>query len=72
MHQEAPRKHAGRTQEARAILESQCVFSYTPAHKSDAGDHFCIDGSDVTITVYRACAQDFAGAGRQNRPQSNT
>ena len=54
--QEAPRKHPGGTQEARDILETECVFSYAPAHKSDGGDHFRVDGSDATITVYRACA----------------
>ena len=45
--QEAP----GGTQEARDILESECVISYAPAHKSHAGDHFRVHGSDVTITV---------------------
>jgi len=50
----------GGTQEARDILQTECVFSYAPAHKSDGGDHFRVDGSDVTITVYRACAQDVA------------
>ena len=45
--QEAP----GGTQEARDILESECVISYAPAHKSYAGDHFRVHGSDVTITV---------------------
>ena len=66
--QEAPRQHPGGTQvdpggtqEARDILETECVFSYAPAHKSDGGDHFRVDGSDVTITVYCACAQEFAG-----------
>ena len=56
--QEAPRKHPegtqeapGGTQEARDILESECVISYAPAHKSDARDHFRVHGSDVTITV---------------------
>ena len=51
------------TQEARDILETECVFSYAPAHKSDAGDHFRMDGSDVTITVHPACAQEFAVGG---------
>ena len=57
-HQEAPRRHPGGTrrhpggtQEARDILESECVISYAPAHKSDARDHFRVHGSDVTITV---------------------
>ena len=52
--QEAPRRHpeAPRgTQEPRDILESECVISYAPAHKSDATDHFRVHGSDVTITV---------------------
>ena len=40
-------------------METKCVFSYAPAHKSDATDPFRVDGSDVTITVYRACAQEF-------------
>ena len=54
----APRRHPGSTQkapggtqEARDILESECVISYAPAHKSDASDHFRVHGSDVTITV---------------------
>ena len=58
----APR-HPGGTQEARDILETDCVFSYAPAHTSYASDHICVDGSDVTITVYRACAQEFATGG---------
>ena len=61
--QEAPRRHPGGTQEARDILDTECVFSYAPAHKSDATDHFRVHGSDVTITVYRACAQEFVNAG---------
>jgi hypothetical protein len=61
--QEAPRRHPGGTQEARDILETECVFSCVPAHKSDASDHFRVDGSDVTITVYCACAQEFAIGG---------
>ena len=36
------------------------MFSYVPAHKSDADKHFHVDGSDVTITVYCTCAQEFA------------
>jgi len=66
--QETPRgtqRHPGGTQEARDILESECVISYAPAHKSDGGEWFRVHGSDVTITVYCACAQDFAGAGTQ-------
>ena len=39
------------------------MFSYFDFSKRDAGDHFRVDGSDVTITVYRACAQDFAVGG---------
>jgi len=64
--QETPRRHLGGTQEARDILETECVFSYAPAHKSDAGDRFRVDGSDgsdVTITLYRTCAQEFVGVG---------
>ena len=41
------------------------MFSYAPAHKSDAGHHFRVDGSDVTITDYRACAQEFAVGGAE-------
>ena len=55
----APRRPGG-TQKAKDILETECVFSYAPAHKSDASDHFRVDGSDVTITVHCACAQEFA------------
>jgi len=68
--QEIPRKYPGGIQEdpggiqeAREILETECVFSYAPAHKSDASDHFRVEGSDVTITVYCACAQEFATGG---------
>jgi len=61
--QETPRRHPGSTQEARDILETECVFSYAPAHKSDGGDHFRVDGSDMTITVHRACAQEFTNVG---------
>jgi len=39
---------------------------------SDAAKHFCVDGSDVTITDYRACAHDFADAGDENRRTRNT
>ena len=63
--QEAPRRHPGGTQEAKDILETECVFSYAPAHKSDASDHFRVDGSDVTITAYCACAQKIANAGAE-------
>jgi len=55
----APRRPGG-TQKAKDILETECVFSYEPAHRSDASDHFRVDGSDVTITVHCACAQEFA------------
>ena len=44
-------------------MKAKCVFSYAPAHKSDAGKHFRMDGGDVTITVYHACAQDFVVGG---------
>ena len=70
--QEAPRRHPKGTQEAprgtqepRDILESECVISYAPAHKSDATDHFRVHGSDVTITKSAACAQDFVNAWAQ-------
>jgi len=61
---EAPRRHQvpRRHQEAKDILETECVFSYAPARKSDASDHFHVHGSDVTITVYRACAQNLVSA----------
>ena len=73
-HPGGPRRHPGGTQEARDILETKCVFSYAPAHKSDATDHFRVHGSDVTITVYRACAQDLVGAWAQKavKPIPNT
>ena len=51
------------------------MFSYyVPAHKSDGGDHFRVDWSDVTITVYCACAQEFAvgGAKMGDRGMPNT
>ena len=38
-------------------------FHHAPAHKSDAGDHCHVEGSDATIAVYRACAQEFANGG---------
>jgi len=60
---EAPRKHPGGTQEARDILETECVFSCAPARKSNGGDHFRVDGSDVTVTVYRACTQELTVGG---------
>jgi len=64
--QETPRRRPGGIQEARGV--SICiVFS-----KSDASDHFRTDGSDMTITVYRACAQEFANVGDQNRRYSDT
>jgi len=59
-HPGGSRRHPGgprRIQEARDILEPEYAFSYAPAHKSEVGDHLRVDGSDVTITVYRACAQ---------------
>jgi len=62
-HQGGHRRHPGGTQEARDFLETECVFSYAPAHKSDAGNHLRVDGSDMTLTVYRACAQEFANVG---------
>ena len=31
-----------------------CAFTYVLFSKSDAGDHFRVNGSDLTITVYRA------------------
>jgi len=37
---QAPRRHPGGTQEARDILETECVFSYAPAHKSDGATTF--------------------------------
>ena len=43
-------------QEARDILELKCVFSYAPAHKSDAADQFCVDESDITISPFAAPA----------------
>jgi len=55
--------HPQGTHEARDILETECVFSYVPAHKSGGGDHFRVDGSDVTITVYRTCAQELMVGG---------
>ena len=66
--QEAPRA----TQEPRDILESECVISYAPVHKSDATDHFRVDGSDVTITVYRACTQEFAAVGGEHGRLTDT
>ena len=70
--QEAPRRHPGGTQEQpggtqeaprgtqepRDILETECVISYAPAHKSDGGEHFRVHGSDVTITVCCACLEE--------------
>jgi len=69
----APRRPGG-TQKAKDILERECVFSYEPAHKSDASDHFRVDGSDVTITVHCACAQEFADvrAEKAGNPIPNT
>ncbi len=58
-HPEAPRRHPGSTQEAprrhpggRGHLGVKMyVFICVFFSKSDAGDHFRVDGSDVTITV---------------------
>ena len=75
-HPEAPRRHPGGTQEARDILESKCVFSYAHAQKSDASDHFRVDGSDVTCTISAAGAQKLvnvgANVGRENSCTDNT
>ena len=45
--------------------QNVCFHIYAPAHKSDGGDHFRVDGSDMTITVYLTCAQEFANAGAE-------
>ena len=37
------------------VSKPLCFFG-----QSAGGDHFHVHGSDVTITVYCACAQDFA------------
>ena len=72
--QEAPRRHPG----GQGHLGVQmCVFILCFFNKSDAGDHFCVDCSDPTITIYRACAQDFVGRGAKNwwgtlAPQANS
>ena len=74
--QEAPRWHPGSTQEhpgaprrhpegQRYLGDRMCVF-VSPAHESDAGNHFRVDGSDVTITVYRGCAQEFTVRGAKS------
>ena len=49
-------------------METECEFSYAPAHKSDGSDHFRVDGSDVTITGCRACAEEFANVGAKIAP----
>ena len=64
--QEAPRRHPGGTQEPPRRPETtrrqnRCFYICFFQQKC-ASDHFCIDGSDVTITVYRACAQDLVMA----------
>jgi len=48
-------RHPGSTQEARDILETECVFSCVPVHQSDASNQA---RSDTNITVYHACAQE--------------
>ena len=41
-----------------------CVFiSVVVLRTSAATDYFHLGGSDLTITVYRACVQDFANGG---------
>ena len=50
------------------ILESKCVFSYVSvSSRSDASDNFRADGSDPTIAICRACAQEFVDGGARNR-----
>ena len=56
--QEAPR----RPQEAMDILEAKCVKSIVFFQSKWWGEWFRVHGSDVTITVCSACAQDFATA----------
>ena len=39
------------------------VFIYVFVRKSDATECFPLDGSDLTITVYRASTQEFGNGG---------
>ena len=56
---EAPRRHPGAQ---RQLGSRMCVFIFVFS-RSDATGHFCMDGSDLTITVDRACPQECADAG---------
>jgi len=37
-HPGGTQEHPGGTNEARDILESKCVISYVPTHRSDRGE----------------------------------
>ena len=43
--------------------QNTCFHMFCFFSKSDVSEYFRIDGRDVTITIYRACAQDFSAAG---------
>jgi len=76
---EAPRRHLGDTQEARKrhpgaqrqLGGNMCFHMRVVFSKSDATDHVRVDRSP-TITVYRACAQDFAATGAENWQNTDT
>jgi len=48
------------------------VISHAPAHKSDGSNDFRAHGRNVTITVNRACAQDFVTAWASKAVTSKT
>ena len=59
-----PRRHPGGTHEAprgvkstREAFQVKCAKTIVFYTKNDVGDHFCVDGSDVTLTKPAACAQ---------------
>ena len=68
-HPGPPRRLPGGTQEAPRRPETtwrqNICFHVFFFSKRDASEYFRVDGSDPTITVYRACAQDFAVGGAQ-------
>ena len=43
--------------------QAKCFFSSVFCSNSDASDHFHADGSDVTMTIYCTCAQEFVDVG---------
>ena len=57
MHPEAIQRDHGARHETREPRNAKLQETIKFSRKNNGGDPFCVDGSDVTLTVTAACAQ---------------